>query len=91
MRPPRGTLRAKSYQPAGAGWPFFGLIFAPGTPESAKIAKVKKWGVFNVNLKKGYFFDFPDSGLCGLPGELLGGKCPDRHPAGRRIFAQFCP
>ena len=69
------TFSAKVGKPAK--WDFFVLKLALGAPKSARIEKIKKYGFFKVNSEQGYFFDFSDSGPCGLPG---GGFVPKILP-----------
>ena len=58
VRPPRGLFVAKILLPC---WVlvsrFFGKI-GPRARKSARIAKVKKYGAFKVNLGRCYFFGF---------------------------------
>ena len=79
----RSAPREALVAPAQLDRPFFGLELALGPQKSVRIAKIKKYGFFRVNLGTGYFFDFPDSGPCGLPGGFLWQK--SYHPAGCRL------
>tara|TARA_B100000446_G_scaffold173932_1_gene183314 strand:- start:148 stop:423 length:276 start_codon:yes stop_codon:yes gene_type:complete len=65
---------------------FFGLELALGVPKSARIEKIKKYGFFKVNSEQGYFFDFSDSGPCGLPGGFCGKNPTTLLGAGQPFF-----